>query len=75
MSSEPVILEQVRRDGWRNITVPYRQNRAVIFDSALFHKSGRIAFKLGYTNRRINLTLLFGKKGDVCIQPDEPDAA
>ena len=47
--------------GFANVTVPYRQNRAVIFDSALFHKTDDCKFKQGYKNRRINLTLLYGK--------------
>ena len=46
-----------------NYTIPYRQSRAVIFHSELTHHSGRISFKPGYKNRRINLTLLFGKQG------------
>jgi hypothetical protein len=44
------------------VTVPYRANRAVIFDSDLFHETDRIAFKDGYLNRRINITLLYGRR-------------
>ena len=40
--------------------VPYRENRAVIFDSALFHQTDVYRFKRGYRSRRINLTLLYG---------------
>jgi hypothetical protein len=47
--------------GFANVTVPYRLNRAVIFDSALFHQSDSFHFRKGYKNRRINLTLLYGK--------------
>ena len=46
--------------GYANVTVPYRQNRAVLFDSALFHNTDTFSFKKGYTNRRINLTFLYG---------------
>jgi len=46
--------------GYANVTVPYRTNRAVIFDSALFHQTDNFKFKKGYKNRRINLTLLYG---------------
>jgi hypothetical protein len=46
--------------GARSVTVPYRSNRAVIFDSDLFHETDRIVFKEGYLNRRINITLLYG---------------
>jgi len=48
--------------GARSMTIPYRANRAVIFDSDLFHQTDNIAFKDGYTNRRINVTLLFGRR-------------
>ena len=40
--------------------VPYRCNRAVIFDSDLFHRTDRYRFAPGYPNRRINVTMLFG---------------
>jgi hypothetical protein len=48
--------------GAHSITVPHRANRAVIFDSDLFHETDRIAFKEGYLNRRINITLLYGRR-------------
>lgn len=47
-----------------NITVPYRENRAVIFDSMLFHHTDKFHFKEGYQNRRINLTILYGTMKD-----------
>lgn len=43
-------------------TVPYRANRAVIFDSDLFHETDVCTFKEGYVNRRINVTMLFGRR-------------
>ncbi|MDB5423382.1 MAG: hypothetical protein JWQ29_798, partial [Phenylobacterium sp.] len=46
----------------RPIKTPYRSNRAVIFDSDLFHETDAIAFKPGYLNRRINVTMLFGRR-------------
>jgi hypothetical protein len=42
------------------IRVPHRQNRAVIFDSRLFHETDRLKFRPGLENRRINVTMLFG---------------
>ena len=48
--------------GFANVTVPYRQNRAVIFDSFLFHKTDQYKFSKGYENRRINLTILYGDR-------------
>jgi tetratricopeptide (TPR) repeat protein len=44
------------------ITIPYRANRAVIFDSNLFHKTDKICFAEGYENRRINITMLYGRR-------------
>ena len=57
-----VIDEVLKPTGFANITVPYRENRAVIFDSALFHHTDNFQFARGdYVKRRINLTLLYGK--------------
>ena len=61
--------------GFRNVTVPYRQNRLVLFDSTLFHRSGRVGFKKGYRNRRVNWTLLFGNRGEKCVLPTSPMGA
>ena len=53
----------LEESGARSITVPYRANRAVIFDSNLFHKTDVIRFADGYENRRINITMLYGRRG------------
>ena len=50
----------LRGAGARAVTVPYRANRAVIFDSDLFHETDEIHFREGYENRRINVTFLYG---------------
>lgn len=55
-----------------NVTVPYKANRAVIFDSALFHQTDNFVFRQGYENRRINLTLLYGDM-QVAPQKDQAD--
>jgi len=44
----------------RPLAVPHRQNRAVVFNSDYFHRTGDLHFKPGYENRRINVTMLFG---------------
>lgn len=54
--------DYLKRANAKSVTIPHRANRAVIFDSNLFHETDRIDFKDGYTNRRINLTLLFGNR-------------
>ena len=47
-----------------NLIVPYRENRAVLFESRLFHRSDAPEFATGYENHRINLTLLFGRSAN-----------
>ena len=43
-------------------TIPYKFNRAVLFNSAYFHETDKIDFKDGYESRRINVTYLFGDR-------------
>jgi tetratricopeptide (TPR) repeat protein len=43
--------------------VPYKCNRAVLFHSTLFHKTDPYRFRDGFENRRMNITMLFGKRG------------
>lgn len=57
----PAIYKFLAEAGARAVTVPHRCNRAVLFDSALFHETDEIHFKPGYLNRRINITYLFGR--------------
>ena len=52
----------LKNTGFANVTVPYKQNRVVLFSSHLFHKTDSFRFKKGYKNRRINLTFLFGNR-------------
>ncbi len=44
-----------------SLIVPYRENRAVLFESRLFHGSDRPHFSSSYEHHRINMTLLFGR--------------
>ena len=44
------------------VTIPYRENRAALFHSNLFHKSDDIHFRDSFSSRRMNITLLFGKR-------------
>jgi tetratricopeptide (TPR) repeat protein len=46
--------------GANTTTIPYRENRAVMFHSNLFHCSDRFRFREGYEHSRMNVTLLFG---------------
>jgi tetratricopeptide (TPR) repeat protein len=58
----PATRQFLADTGAKPHTVPYRANRAVIFDSDLFHETDVLAFKPGYENRRINITMLFGRR-------------
>jgi hypothetical protein len=44
--------------------VPYRQNRAIIFNSDLFHCTEEVRFGPSYEDRRINVTMLYGERED-----------
>src|SRR5574340_997678 len=56
------IYEWLREQRAQEIKIPYRANRAVVFNSDLFHETDDISFKEGFTNRRINVTLLYGHR-------------
>ena len=47
----------------KTMTIPYGDNRAVLFRSNLYHKSDQVNFKDGFENRRMNITMLFGHRG------------
>lgn len=56
-------IERFLRDaGATAVRIPHRANRAVLFNSDLFHRTDRIRFREGYENRRINITMLFGRR-------------
>ncbi len=56
------IREFLRDTGARKVVVPHRQNRCVVFNSDLFHRTDDIRFRAGYEHRRINITMLYGKR-------------
>ena len=51
----------VKVHGVQSRRVPFRENRCVIFDSSLIHVTDELHFKPGYENRRVNVTLLYGR--------------
>jgi tetratricopeptide (TPR) repeat protein len=61
-SDESAAYDFLASSGAKPIKIPYRANRAVIFDSNLFHKTDEISFADGYENRRINITMLYGRR-------------
>jgi tetratricopeptide (TPR) repeat protein len=54
------ILEWLRGVNAQAVKIPYRANRAVVFNSDLFHETDEVSFKDEYLSRRINITLLYG---------------
>lgn len=48
--------------GARFVRIPYRCNRAVLFNSALFHETDELHFADAYEARRVNMTYLFGRQ-------------
>jgi tetratricopeptide (TPR) repeat protein len=61
---EPKVREFLEKSGARPVTIPYRANRAVVFNSDLFHETDRFQFKDQYASRRINVTLLYGRRSE-----------
>ncbi|WP_233860282.1 tetratricopeptide repeat protein [Paraburkholderia sp. HD33-4] len=53
----------------RAMVIPYRQNRAIIFNSDLFHVTAGLRFRKGYENRRINITMLYGDRENDAHHP------
>jgi tetratricopeptide (TPR) repeat protein len=58
--NKPKILAWLKEAGAQAIKIPYRANRAVVFNSDLFHETDDLSFKDDYLSRRINITLLYG---------------
>lgn len=54
----------LQRQRSRAITIPYRQNRAIIFNSDLFHATAAVSFRPEYENHRVNVTMLYGDRED-----------
>lgn len=59
-----IIKAFLQRQQANVITIPYRQNRMIIFNSDLFHGTTELKFREGYKNRRINITMLYGDRED-----------
>jgi hypothetical protein len=44
------------------IRVPYRENRAIIFNSDLFHATEAVRFRPDFEHHRVNVTMLYGER-------------
>jgi len=60
-AQQEIIQSLIREPGATAVTVPYRCNRAAVFDGMIVHSTDQFRFKDGYENRRINITLLYGR--------------
>jgi tetratricopeptide (TPR) repeat protein len=64
------IVTYLQQSSAQAIEIPYRANRAVIFDSDLFHGTQPVSFRNDYASRRVNVTFLFGlREQDIGFQP------
>jgi len=61
-NNEEKIREEILKSDQKKTIVPYNENRALLFNSNLFHETDKIEFKKGYENRRINVTMVFGHR-------------
>jgi tetratricopeptide (TPR) repeat protein len=61
-TDEEALQQLVADSGVEPIRAAHKQNRAVIFNSDYAHKTDELHFKPGYMNRRINVTMLFGRR-------------
>ena len=61
-NEQDAIDNYLEEQGGESIKIPHRSNRALIFNSNLFHKSDDCHFRSGYSNRRTNVTMLFGHR-------------
>jgi hypothetical protein len=57
-----VIEPYLRQQHAKSFKIPYCQNRAILFNSDLFHGTDGLSFRPGYENRRVNITMLYGER-------------
>ena len=67
--NEGKIRDFLKRNHAEALNVPHRQNRALIFNSNLFHETDTLSFREGYENRRINVTFLYGSRQKARVGP------
>jgi hypothetical protein len=63
-TSQAEIVSFLEKVEAKPVTFAHKQNRAVIFNSDLFHRTAPFHFKPGYENRRLNVTMLYGSRAD-----------
>jgi hypothetical protein len=72
-----VIKDYIAVRGPREMRIPYRRNRLVVFNSDLFHATEEVLFRPSYESHRINVTMLFGDRqmDSIRISPGEIPAS
>jgi tetratricopeptide (TPR) repeat protein len=59
LERSPKIREMLISNNIKEQIIPYKENRAVIFNSKLFHSTDDFKFDNSYENRRVNITFLY----------------
>lgn len=63
-TDERAMRDFLAAHGARAHRIAHRCNRAVVFNSDLMHETDHLSFRSGYANRRVNVTMLYGRRGD-----------
>jgi tetratricopeptide (TPR) repeat protein len=66
-TDEEAIVGFLKESGAQPVHFPFRENRALIFRSDLFHRTDEVSFAPGYQNRRLNVTMLYGEREEIDI--------
>ncbi len=56
------MAQWIRSEALEPVVIPYRQGRMVLFNSRFLHQTQDFQFQLAPHQRRLNLTLLFGRQ-------------
>ena len=57
--NSPKIIKMLEAEKIKHKIIEYKENRAVIFNSKLFHATDNYNFKDSYEDRRVNMTFLY----------------
>ena len=63
-SGKEEIYSFLKKEKAKKLVGHYKYNRAILFNSALFHETEEIDFENVYAGRRVNVTYLFGRKSN-----------
>jgi hypothetical protein len=67
-----LIARYLRERNVRPLRIPYRENRAVIFNADLFHGTDALRFRTDYESQRVNVTMLYGNRENDSHHPPVP---